>query len=377
MIKILHIILDDKFFDEVYDTFEKDYRILNEALLIVPNKDYVIQRIKSKERVRIIWNKDLIKQLIIGNNYNIIFFHSLPPSQWWLFDYIPKDRIVIWWAFGFDIYYGSRGLKPLLELNLYKDKTKMLIKKNYAINSWLHSVHNLCLRLLFNNRKKQMKVIRRINYFIPVLPLEFQLMKEAHSELFHAQEFYFKNVPIKGNYTQKDPHGGIIIGNSATYSNNHLDIWDMIGNIGIVNRRLVIPLSYGIRRYTSKINKIMTSQYNEVVILDKMIPIDEYQKILNSCSYAIYGVIRQQAIWNIYFCLLNGIKVFLYKESIVYRSLKDLGYAVYTIENINQNSFLYPLTKKETNINQEIYRKQLDREYNIYENTISEIIGKI
>jgi len=55
----------------------------------------------------------------------------------------------------------------------------------------------------------------------------------------------------------------------------------------------------------------------------------------------------------------------------VYSSLKELGYAVYAIEDIDQNSFRSPLSKQESNMNIEAYRKQLKREYNIYEHTIS------
>jgi len=374
MFKILHIIIDDKFFDEVYETFEKDKRLSNEALLIVPRKNYIIQRIKSVDKVKVMWDKNLIKQLLLGGNYNALFFHSLSPNQWWLFDYISDERIVIWWAFGFELYYGNQGLKPLLDFYLYKDKTKSLNQTNKGIVSWLHFVLDRCFvwRFYF---KKQTEVLRRINYFIPVLPLEFLLMAEAHAE-FHAKEFYFKNEPIKWSHTQKHPQGDIMIGNSATYSNNHLDVWDVIGKSGVIDRKLVVPLSYGIRKYASKLKLILTSQYNEVVILDEMIPIDDYMKILDACSYAIYGIIRQQATWNIYFCLLNGIKVFLYRESVVYRSLKELGYAVYAIEDIDQNSFRSPLSEQESNINVEAYRKQLEREYNIYEHTISEFTDR-
>jgi dTDP-N-acetylfucosamine:lipid II N-acetylfucosaminyltransferase len=374
MFKILHIIPDDKFFDEVYEIFEKDNRLSNEALLIVPRKDYVIQRIKSVNKVKIMWNKDLIKQLLLDGNYNTLFFHSLSSDRWWLFDFIPVDKIVIWWAFGFELYYGNRGLKPLLDFNLYKDKTKSLIQTNKGILSRLHFVLNRCFLWRFN-LKKQMKVLRRINYFVPVLPLEFLLMTEAHAE-FQAKEFYFKNEPIKLSHTQKHPQGDIMIGNSATYSNNHLDVLDVIDKSNVIDRRLAVPLSYGIPKYSSILKLVLKSQYNELVILDKMIPIDDYQKILDACSYAIYGVIRQQATWNIYYCLLNGIKVFLYRESVVYRSLSELGYAVYAIEDIDQNSFRSPLSEQESNMNVESYRKQLEREYNIYEHTIHEFIDR-
>jgi hypothetical protein len=123
MFKILHIALDDKFFDEVYETFEHDKRLSNEAVLVVSRKNYVIQRIKSVEKVRVMWVKNLIIKMLLGGDYNAIFFHSLNFDRWWLFDYIPDDKVVFWWAFGFDLYYGNRGLLPLLNFELFKDES--------------------------------------------------------------------------------------------------------------------------------------------------------------------------------------------------------------------------------------------------------------
>lgn len=375
MFKILHIALDDKFFDEVYATFEKDKRLSNEALLLVSQKDYVIQRIKSVEKVRVMWDKKLIVKTLLGGDYDAIFFHSLNSERWWLFDYIPNDKAVIWWAFGFDLYYGNRGLLPLLNFELFKDRTRYLIQSNKGLVSRLQLFLDRFFVWKHDLKKQQIKVLRRIDYFVPVLPLELHLMTENHIE-FHAKEFYFKNVPINYGYNQKNPFGDIIIGNSATYSNNHLDILDIINRSGVRERKLVVPLSYGIRKYASKLKHDLISQNNQVIILHKMIPLNDYQKILDSCSYAIYGVIRQQATGNIYYCLLNGIKVFLYKESIVYRSLKQLGFTVYAIEDIEQNSFQSTLSLEETKKNVEAYRKQIEREYNIYENTIIEFANK-
>lgn len=56
---------------------------------------------------------------------------------------------------------------------------------------------------------------------------------------------------------------------------------------------------------------------------------------------------RQQAMGNIFLCLLYGIKVFLFKESIVYKQLIESGYFVFSIEDDLNDLSLQTLLSKE------------------------------
>ena len=56
---------------------------------------------------------------------------------------------------------------------------------------------------------------------------------------------------------------------------------------------------------------------------------------------------RQQAMGNIFLCLLCGIKVFLFKESIVYKQLIESGYFVFSIEDDLNDLSLQTLLSKE------------------------------
>ena len=62
-------------------------------------------------------------------------------------------------------------------------------------------------------------------------------------------------------------------------------------------------------------------------------PFEEYNSIIKSCSIAIFAHERQQALGNILMCLWNGCKVFLSKNSIVYKYLKSLGTVIYSIQD--------------------------------------------
>ena len=59
---------------------------------------------------------------------------------------------------------------------------------------------------------------------------------------------------------------------------------------------------------------------------------DEYQKILNTCSVAIFATERQQAVGNILIMIWLGKKVFLSDTSILYKYFIGIGLKVFSIQ---------------------------------------------
>lgn len=362
-IKVLHIIKDDKFYDGVINAFDSDERFENRSILFVKSPDYEFFRIKQKEKVELLWTKKMLKECLQSSDYDVIFFHSLNIDKYNYFKYIPKDKIVIWWCWGYEIYSHTYEMKQLIPTELYKPLTKRLLESlnQKGIKSKVKTlVKELLLRPYYENLRK--KVIERIDYFQPVIPTEYQMMKKVDG--FHAKEFYdpqyFANLqPNTGHVLSAD--GGILVGNSTSSNNNHLDVWNTIKN-HIDNKRIIVfPLNYGSEiLYTDIIcNKIMTDNRN-VRILRSFMPRDEYFKLIDNCSYAVFGVMRQQAMGNIYHCLCQGVKVFLYRDSLVYRFLKEWGYVVFAIEDIDEYSFSTPLNLKELEMNAKAFENQRD-----------------
>ena len=87
-------------------------------------------------------------------------------------------------------------------------------------------------------------------------------------------------------------------------------------------------------------------------------PKDEYQKILDTVSHAVFGVMRQQALANIYYCLRNGVKVYLFRDSMVYKELIKTGYVCFTIEDdLSTESLKSCLNEQDAKMNLDIYIK--------------------
>lgn len=353
--KIVHITKDDKFFDDVFNSFERDERFENVAFVDVKNVGgYKFRRIKQIDKVNLVNCKGLVSYLKRGD-YDAVFFYSLSSDRYKYVNVIPDEKKVIWWVWGFDVYNSSKGMRPLIEVQLYKPLTMQILKNlRGGIKESLRNILKKIVGIPYTILRK--KVLQRIDFFQPVLPVEYQIMRSHKG--FQAKEFYypdsffpdFHKMPL----VPKSTSGSIVIGHSQTPGDNHMDVWENVkGNIP-TGRRIIIPLNYlGNQDYASVIGERLQSESHNIMFLKEFMPKEEYFQLMDSCSYAIYGMIRQQAIGSIYYCLEHGIKLFLYKDSIVYRYLKDCGYAVYTIEEIDDDSFNQPLTisEMEQNIN--------------------------
>ncbi|MCY1532519.1 TDP-N-acetylfucosamine:lipid II N-acetylfucosaminyltransferase [compost metagenome] len=126
----------------------------------------------------------------------------------------------------------------------------------------------------------------------------------------------------------------ILIGNSATSTNNHLDVFKILLKYNLSGKKLIVPLSYGDEKYKSLIvsagYKYFGSTFDPV--LDFM-PLDQYNNKLSTCGIAIMNHYRQQAIGNIISLLSQGCKVYLSKFATSYPYFKRLGFFIYSVED--------------------------------------------
>lgn len=379
-IKVLHIVKDEKFFDGVLKAFEQDKRFENRSILVVTHSNYKFSYIKQVEKVDLIWNKRMLKECLLSSVYDVIFFHSLYTDKYKFFKYIPKEKIVIWWSWGFELYSSTYGMRQLITQELYKPETRRLIEsiQKKTPGSLLKDIVRFCfLNPYYKTLRK--KVIERIDYFQPVIPLEYQLMQKVNG--FHAKEFYYPRAftsyqPNKEHVLPAD--GSILLGNSTSSNNNHIDVWNIVKTQINKHQEVIIPFSYGTEiKYTESVYRKINRENPNVLFLRSFMAPEDYFKLINNCSYAVFGVMRQQAMGNINYCLSRGVKVFLYRDSLVYRFLKEWGYVVFAIEDINSNSFSIPLNLAELRQNSLAFEKQKKYVEKIRLKAISEIVNTV
>jgi len=373
---ILHVIKDDKFFDDLSTKYDNILELNNTYLLIVESKEYKFEYIKKTKKVKLCSNIKELKTIFSNKIYNIVLFHSLPfIKMFHVFKYIRPNVKIIWWSWGYELYSSSYSLPAIIDIPLYKPLTEIVVNKMKGKGTFLYRLKYLidffCRKQI--REKRIAKIISRIDYMIPVLECERQLVSNKFTN-FHAKLLYHPVDCGNFSFAGLPTSNKILFGNSSSTTNNHLDIWKKINAKQIENHTFYLPVNYGSQLYKQILKDQIKSEKNEIVFMENFMEKVKYFSILKSCSYAIFGVMRQQAMGNIYYCLENGIKIFLYKQSVPYLELKDNGYLIFTIEDdLNEQELNIPLSLDESLYNYQLMCKKKRKRMQYFSSFIKEI----
>lgn len=360
-IKILHILHDEKFIDGAIDTFNSTSAI-NTYVSIEDTKPF--NRIKLHASDVSIIGRNEILSFIVSGGFQLVAFHTLTRDKYELVLQIPKHIKILWLAWGYDLYQTYPT--PILDVDLYKEYTKKYISSLIPKIPIHTQIKRLIKKVIFYSKYKKLqiehenflrkerdiieKVFERLDYMSTILPSEYDALCEYTS--FKATYFPFQYVnreKLEPNWITADANK-ILLGNSATATNNHLDIFDRLSKENIINE-CIVPCSYGDFDYRDNLVRAVESKPNINIVHDYM-PFADYIQMLRSCRVGIFGHIRQQAIGNVLFCMLQGSKIFLYKDSVAYKYFKKAGYIIFSIEDdLSNDSVNQLLTDEERNIN--------------------------
>lgn len=372
--KIVHFVLDDKFIIPEMNIFDSLKEYENEYILI---KNIPFQRriyLKEKEKIREMsrWN---VKRRICRNEYaDVIILHSLFSLPLDLFKHIHPKTKVVWLAWGYELYHGKYGVEPLIKiLSLYGPYTKEYVEaQDYQPNLPVlvkNKIREFVSKVLWPVTDSILnEALQRIDYF-GGYPGEYNLIER--NEYFRAENIDY-SYPLSSNLYSKDNinnfsedlSGNILVGNSATETNNHIDVFERIEKIVPVDKKIIVPLSYGSHTYReyviSKGSDLFAEQFQPLV---NFMPLTEYQLLLQSCSVAIFGHERQQAVGNVIMSLWNGAKVFLSENSLVYKYLRSQGLIVCSIQNdLNKEAICTSLSREEILSNRKIVSYKFSNE---------------
>lgn len=372
--KIVHFVLDDKFIIPEMNIFDSLIDYKNEYILIknIPFQHRIYLKEKEKIQEMSRWN---VKKRICRNDYaDVIILHSLFSLPLDLFKYIHPKTKVVWLAWGYELYHGKYGMEPLIKIvSLYGPYTKEYVEaQDYQPK----------LPILIKNKIREFiskvlwpvnvyilnKALQRIDYF-GGYPGEYNLIEQ--NGYFRAENIDY-SYPLISNLYSKDNieniseglSGNILVGNSATETNNHIDVFVRIEKIVPPDKKIIVPLSYGSHTYReyviSKGCDTFAEQFQPLV---NFMPLTEYQLLLQSCSVAIFGHERQQAVGNVIMSLWNGAKVFLSENSLVYKYLRSQGLIVYSIQNdLSKEAICTYLSREEILSNRKIVSNNFSNE---------------
>lgn len=342
MLELLHICPDDKFIDIAIELFNSIQ--CHNSYVCVKEAEQSFNYIKSSHVVSV-GSDDLVEKCK-NSNYDIFVFHTLDFSCYKYVLSIPIDKKIIWISWGYDLYQPLGGYPAIYPMRLFKPVTQRWINaggKKSLYKRIKEAARVLCFPVQIYKLKKesrelirkrieeQSEVLERIDYISTVLPSEYSLLKENRH--INAKYFPFQYTSISKKENRElvdfDNAQWLLIGNSATATNNHLDIFDLCKKRGIQNT-LYVPIAYGDKTYAEVLKK--NANGLSVVFQENFLSAEIYRIFLRKCRVCVFGHLRQQALGNVVIALLQGSKVFLYKESMVYNFLYNKGCSVFAIE---------------------------------------------
>jgi len=363
--KILHLTNDDIFFDNAYSQFEACYP--NKNTVVVWSDRDVLEKITStNKKVYLTSTINNLKNNLNPIEYDLIVFHSLSLKNAIFTNNIKftSAQKLIWMVHGFEVY----GLSKFNDKFVYSNKTKKRFGPKFSFANTIKNVARpLVEKIKLTDNKQILKAIRRMDYIGILYVEEYKLITQKLN--LYAKWLPFTYYPLEkiteGTKLNLNSNN-ILVGNSATLANNHIDVLDTLKSIGLFNnQKIFCPLSYGDENYAQSIKSYGEQCFgNNFIALTDFMPLTEYNKILSSCAIAIMNNYRQQAVGTILSMVYFGTKIFLSNKNTLFHYLKRIGVHVYSIEDeLKTKIDLVPLTDEIKEKNRELIKNEINSEY--------------
>lgn len=355
--KILHISTDSKFIGHALSTFERVYPKQNVVWMLDSSRKSNI--LNNKYDKKFVFSETFKPSFLRDlKNFDIIVLHNFDVYWFFLTLLAPKGVKFAWLGWGFDYYkYIFKKEDNLLLSNTLKLKKKFDQASKITVKLLIVSMLNAIIKPLS---------LKRISSFSPVLKEDYDLISDARIIPF-LPKFISWNYGsleedlIKNFIGHRVSGESILLGNSASFTNNHIEVISFLSKLKcFYDISTIVPLSYGDEFYKNKIievgNAMLGNSFRPIV---DFMSIDEYVKLIKQCGFVVMNHKRQQGVGNIIIMLYLGARVFLREENPTYIMLKKEGAVLNTVQELELNPKLIktPLTEDEIQKNIKILYK--------------------
>lgn len=360
---ILHIAYDEKFIDMAYRSFESALPGENHFIVVsnTPDLRYVKGNFPEILTPDELLSKDFINSC---KKFDFVILHSLAGFALRFVNKAPKAIKILWIGFGFDYYHNF----PDGFCSLLLPKTLRLFKSKQTFLLLLRSRLGIIKRLLKNEYNLFHKNLFKIDFFAPVLPDEYKLCKKNLPTL-RAKFISWNYGNLEDDLTVKGLRisgNNILLGNSASYTNNHIDAIDKLAvDIKKLPGKIITPLSYGDNDYRDEVIKYGKEKLGDMFVpLTEFLPVKEYWEKIASCRYVIMNHLRQQAMGNIVMMMNLGASVFLQSQNPAFKFFHSNKAHFFSVDNISDKKdfSLFNLNEKQKNENKLILQKYWSRD---------------
>lgn len=361
--KILHLITDHQVIERTLGIYEEVFPGCNEAIVFHAS-DKPFKRLNNDYTGRVVNYgnmKDFVRNYDFTNVTHVIS-HYMSMDKIDFIKLIPNNIHVCWEIYGFDLYH--QFLESLGYNNHYTDpilygKYPFLRKYFGSILKVLSTSKNLIIgkhktyQLDCQKRKQFKYICDRINSIQYCCGYDAKYVRDyAKRDIPSYEIFNYSLDEVLGELKDVEFFDGkdVLIGNSASFSNNHLYVLQYLRKIDLPDEiKIIMPLSYGGNiKYADDVETTYRQYYKkQLMTLRSYIPLHEYNKMFLRLKTMFLPAWRQEqqgtAIMGFYF----GVKVFMAERNPLYKWFVDLGFIVFPMEKMTNEDFTAPLSLEE------------------------------
>jgi hypothetical protein len=259
-----------------------------------------------------------------------------------------RSAKVMWSGFGGD-YYGTSmsrdddllGALTMRAKASIEPRASLIQRADAALREW-----------------RKGAAARRADYFSAPIPADFAVFRRRFPSFTgtYAQLNYATVSDMRPSMTNS-AGPDILVGNSASYANNHLEVFDALADLDLRGRRVVAPLSYGeSEAYRQLVIAAGRAQFGDAFVpLTDYLPLGEYVELLASCGHVVMGHRRQQALGNVVGALCSGADIVLDARNPIALTLLDEGARIRTLDDLRTTGFPeHPLSAAQAHSNRRV-----------------------
>src|SRR5680860_335451 len=362
---IIHLVRDEKFIDFFSNRLEPVSNAANLYVVHVEDPSQKLICIKETEVYRKLGNQYFCsKELAADLSWcDVLVVHFLTVQAASMVLKAASHVKVVWSGWGADYYYllsgGQQALYGLETRKIVKDIDRERILAN-SFNIVMIMLRPL--RKSYLLRKVIFPAIKRVDLFSSPLPVDYDLLRQGIGKYFSAEYVQLNYGDCHSTFatgSQIRLKGNILVGNSASPTNNHLEVFNILKGMNLEGRTVIVPLSYGDPVYRDHVikygHRILGEHFCPII---NFMPLKEYNDLIGKCSVAIMNQFRQQALGNIGAILIGGSKLYLNRRNVTFDFLLDRGALVFSIDDmVNGGDDVFSeLTSAQKQINDNVIR---------------------
>lgn len=344
----LHLAINDRFIERFIHDVDRLGKLSGNYFVVYNRPDIPFEDNQHSAQVKVVSKLSDFSAAYraMAPSITTIFIHFLTNdviSFLQQHDHAEKKLVwVFWGADGFSL----PEIRTALQLDRYTTSAVRRVVRR--VRGWVQPQE---LRVA-----EKKKFLGELDYVAHYLSTDIDLFKTYLKPSCQFQYFTYgvlenivDDVTLTGN--------SILLGNSADPTNNHLHVLSQRIYDTVMNS-IVCPLSYsGDQAYVNRVVEIGRKKFGDRFNpqLD-VLRGSAYNQLLSQCSFAIMFHQRSQAWGNIMQLIWQGSKVWMCRESNLFRYLTDLGFVVLPLPKKLHANDLVPLTAAEVEQNRTLLK---------------------